>query len=529
MGRTSKRASKIRQGDEFSTARLAREVGAPKDGTSAVFAWSLEDIYAARNAQMRGDFRQAARLAESMRTDDALFVAYANRLDPLACVGVELVPASDKGKAVSVAAEAEALFGQEGIGIAPGALADIEGCFVNHGVAFACVTMTPREDGSRIDASMRYWPIEFVRWDAQRRCFVTRVDTETVTAAEYAGAPGSSAFATFEVPIVHGDGRWIIFSTHEHEPFKQTAAILPAAIVWARHAFAARDWSKGSVAHGAAKVVGEMPAGVALQEADGDGNQSLTAEAAAFLALLRSIASGDAPVGIRPAGSKTEFVTNTSTAWQVWAELVSGAEKASARIYLGTDGTLGSQGGAPGVDVTALFGVALTKVKGDAECIERALLTGLIEPWCALNFGDSSLAPTRRYMLPDADEEAWRASEGTRRQAFYADVAAARSGGFVISQDFVDAVAKVHDVTAPTLPEETDAKAPTIALAPTDLARVITVNEARASAGLDVLELEGKPDPDGLLTVEAFGAKQAAKLAALAAVPSPTPAIADGP
>lgn len=521
MGRTSKRATKIRQGDEFSPARLAREVGAPRDSTSAVYSWSLEEIFNARNAQMRGDFRLAVRAAESMRTDDALFVAYSNRLDPLACVGVEIVPASDKGKAVSVAAEAEALFGQDGIGIAPGALADVEGCLVNHGVAFGVVTMTPREDGSRIDSRMSYWPIEHVRWDSNRRCFLTRVDGATVTAAEYASVDGAAVFSTLDVPIVHGDGRWIVFSAHEHEPFKQTAALLPALIVWARHAFGSRDWTKGSVAHGAAKVVGEMPAGVALQSGKGE----LTAEAAAFLTLLRAIATGDAPVGIRPAGAKTEFLTNTSTAWQVWAELVSNAEKAAARIYLGTDGTLGSQGGAPGVDVTALFGVALTKVKGDAETIERALLTGLIEPWCAVNFGDSTLAPSRRYMLPDADEEAWRAAEGTRRQAFYADVAAAKAGGFVVNQDFVDAVARVHDVTAPTLPEETDAKAPTIALAPTDLARVITVNEARASAGLAVLELDGKPDPDGLLTVEAFGAKKAAELAALAAVPS-NPAVA---
>jgi hypothetical protein len=220
----------------------------------------------------------------------------------------------------------------------------------------------------------------------------------------------------------------------------------------------------------------------------------------------------------------------------VWHELVLNAEKAAARIYLGTDGTLGAQGGAPGVDITALFGVATTKVQGDFQCIERALLTGLIEPWCALNFGDSTLAPTRRYLLPDPDEDARRASVGTRRSAFFADIKASRDNGFEITQAYVEATAKAYDVDAPLLPKQS-AKAPTIMLAPTDIARVVTVNEARASAGVGQLLLEdGTPDPDGKLTVEQFAAKKAAEVAAALAPkpaqrsapadsdPSPTPA-----
>jgi hypothetical protein len=71
------------------------------------------------------------------------------------------------------------------------------------------------------------------------------------------------------------------------------------------------------------------------------------------------------------------------------------------------------------------------------------------------------------------------------------------------------------------LPEETTSKKPTVVLAPTDVAKVTRVNEARASAGLDPLTLEdGTPDPDGQLTVSAFAAKVEASLSA----PSPSPA-----
>lgn len=162
-------------------------------------------------------------------------------------------------------------------------------------------------------------------------------------------------------------------------------------------------------------------------------------------------ASSDAPVGIRPAGSTIEFISNNSTAWQVWHELVVNAEKAAARIYLGTDGTLGSQGGAPGVDISELFGVASTHVQGDLACLERGILTGVIEPWCAMNWGDSTLAPIRKYLMPDPDKDAARASDATRTAAFFAEIEAARSNGFAITPEYVQRLGKKHGVETPPI------------------------------------------------------------------------------
>lgn len=516
--RASKRIDTVREADEFSTSRLLNELASPRyGGTEVVRSWSLEEIWNARDAQLRGQFELPARAAASMRTDDAIFVAYGNRLAPQRCVKTEMRPASARAKAISVAGEAEALFGVEGVGIAVGTVADINGCLVNHGVAFGYNTISVREDGSRIDLVHRYWPIEYVRWDDVRQMFMTRVDPSTVAPGDLLVQDGPLGYAAaYEIPIVHGDGRWVIYAQHDYRPFAQEAALLPAFAVWARHAFSVRDWTKGSTAHGNAKFVGEMPAGVPLQNEKG-----LSAEAAMMLVLLRDLASSDTPVGIRPSGSKTDFLTNTSTAWQVWAELVLNAERASARIYLGTDGTLGTMGGAPGVDITPLFGVAITKVRGDLGCIERCFKSGVLEVWCALNFGDSSLTPTRTYLLPDADEDAWRAAIGTRRQAFYADVKAARENGFPITQDFINELAQQYDVMPPTLAQlDDEAPKPTVTLAPTDVAKVVTVNEARATAGLDPLATaDGEFDPDGNLTVAAFAAKQAVAAAAASAPP----------
>ena len=506
MGAPSKRARKIRQASEFDVARLRGVLGSPRS-SSAVYSWSLEDIFAARNAQMRGQFAIAARLAESTRTDDALYVAFCNRLAPQRCIKTEIVPAKGS-RGASVAKEAEALFGAAGIGVKADTISDIHAALVNHEVAFGVNVTLPREDGTRVDIEHRAWPIEHVRWDETKRAFVTRLDP-------MCAAPGEGPEAT----IVHGDGRWVIYKRYEVDPFKH-GAIIPAALVWARHAFGLRDWARSSLTHGLAKTIGELPAGVPLQ-ADG----ALSADAAAFLELLLTIANSDLPVGIRPNGSKTEFISNSSTAWQVFNELVSNADKAAARIYLGTDGVLGAQGGAPGVDIESLFGVASTLVEGDLRCIERAIDTGVIEPWCAMNFGDSSLAPKRRYLLPDADADAARTSMATRRQAFFADVESARKNGFDITQAFINELAASHGVQAPLLPAASN-KAPSIALAPTDIARVVTVNEARASAGVGPLVLaDGTPDPDGSLTVEQFAAKKAAEATATAQTPSAASAL----
>lgn len=438
MGAPSKRASKVRSSDDFDSTLLRSSIVIPKGSGVSLTSWTLAEIFAARDAQMRGDFRLPARMAESMRTDDAILVARENRLAPIRCVKVKMSPAKGaQGK--KIAGEADALFGQEGVGVTSDTISSVLSCLIDHDIAFGLCTPTPRADGSRVDVVLNAWPIEHVRWDMNDRVFKTRVDTSTLV-------PGATVGG--EIPIVHGDGRWVIFQRYEIDPFKH-GTLLAAAIVWARHAYGIRDWSKGSVAHGSAKVIGTMPKGVALQDTATGG---LTSEASAMVDLLRAFATGDSPVGIKPSESQLEFITNNSTAWQVWKELVDNAERAAARLYLGTDGTLGTNGGAPGVDIQSLFGVAATKVEGDLQCIQRGIDTGVIEPWCAMNFGDSSLAPKRRYMVPDGDAEALKKSLGERTAAFSAAIKGRRDAGIALTQEDVDGLAADFGVRAPKVP-----------------------------------------------------------------------------
>jgi len=162
--------------------------------------------------------------------------------------------------------------------------------------------------------------------------------------------------------------------------------------------------------------------------------------------LLRAVYDGDAPFGIKPPGSKIDFLTNTSSAWQVFDALVTNREKAAARVWTGTDGVLGPTGGAPGIDIQKLMGVAATLVQGDLRCIERGTYEGLYSPWAACNYGSSVVAPRRNYLIPDADADAVADSFAKRNQAFFADCESVKRGGFVLTQDVVDTLAQKHQV-----------------------------------------------------------------------------------
>jgi hypothetical protein len=246
--------------------------------------------------------------------------------------------------------------------------------------------------------------------------------------------------------MIHGDGRWVVFRRANCSRTVRRA-LLPAALVWARHAFAMRDWAKGSASHGNAKVVGELPPDTPLSDAEGTSRARRRRSSSSCMA----VASQDAPAGIRPAGSKIDYHDQQLAGVGGLGEARRGRRAAAARIYLGTDGVLGAQGGAPGVDISALFGVATSKVQSDLACIERGVQTGLIAPWAAINFGDDKLAPTRPTSSPTRRVRV-REDFGKRNAAFLAAVKAAKDAGYVVDQAFTDKLAKEYGVPAAAAP-----------------------------------------------------------------------------
>ncbi len=477
---------KVRTADEF----VAMAVKAPRR-EGDVLSWALETIRAARDAQMRGDFRQAVKLANMMRTDDSLFIAYHNRIAPQSAIGVELKAApGTRGEAV----QRKALVS---VSVPRSVTAGICGTLANHGIAIGYNEHETDADGSIVNFRHTEWPLEHVRYNPHTEMLETRV------------RDGGQM-----VPIVHGDGRWTVYRKFAVEPWKQEACVLPGSLLWAMHAGGVRDWAAASFTHGQAKLIGEMPEGYSLQNASG-----LTAEARAFLSMLQELVSGEAGAAIRPFGSKTEWAANSATAWQVFSELVLNREKAAARIYLGTDAILGSVGGAPGVDIAQLFGVASTKIQGDFDALEQGQRVGVYEPWCAMNYGDSRLAPTPHYLMPDVDEARRTEDRGKADAALLAAIKERKTLGIVVDQDEIDELARAFGVPAPRLAPAAD-QTSSVVLAPTDVAKVVRVREARAASGLPPF---GDERDD--LTIAELDARSTAAANVAQGAPRPAPGV----
>lgn len=426
MGATTKRAKKIRDKAEFPLETLVPEMRYPLRMLGD-FSWDADSIRSARDAQLRGYFWSPAKLAQSMNADAGLFTARLNRLAPMRGLPIDLKPAGETVRAQRIRDEGDALFGPDGIAFQRDSMVTLHKQFVDHGVAIGYNVWTVRPDGSRVDVELRAWPIEYVRWLPQKRAFYTLTKQGQL------------------MKIEHGDGRWVVIQQEQLDPWT-CACIVPGCMVWADRAFAIRDRSNASRSHGQTKFVGEMPEGVSISQSDGQGGTILTPEAQAMLALLQAFHVGDLPSGLRPAGSKTDQLINTSQAWQIWENMITTNDKDSARIYLGQDGTTTNEGGNY-VKSARLFGVRNDLVEADLGAFGECLKTGTIDPWAAINFGDSKLAPVRRWLMPDADEDARRASIGDHMVAFFDAIDRLKQNDFEVTQPVVDGLARTYGVT----------------------------------------------------------------------------------
>jgi hypothetical protein len=418
MGAASRRAKKVRKAGEFDLIRLAQALQSPIRSTG-FYEWNEHTIASARSAQMIGNFRLPYRLASAMKSEAAIHKALLNRLAPMRGLPIQLCAPSDTARAKRVLDEAQAQFGEQGIAISDETISDLGEQLAMHGIAFGHNVMTPRPNGSRIDIEHHAWPIEFVYWQAT---------TKTFRAMTHAGELET---------IVPNNGRWAIYTNHELAPWTW-GAVIPLCAVWEARGFGVRDQSRSGTSHGNAKIVGELPEGIAIDSDEG----------AQFLLMLESM-HGPLPFGIRPHGAKTDMLVNTSQAWQIFQEIIKTASKDADGVLLGqsSDVTESSQRLTP----MQLFGVRTDIVERDLAALERGFLTGVIEVWAALNFGDSTLAPYRKWLMPNAEEDARKGSLAARRQAFWQEIASAKENGVPVDQAYADKVAAAYDIDPPQI------------------------------------------------------------------------------
>lgn len=400
---------------EYSAAELVRTHHSPLAGRTQPGSWDLEAIRAARDALRRGDFRRAAPLAQAVKTDPAVFGALLNRIAPH-----RGLPREFEADGVRVRNEAIRTFGGDVAG--SDYVSDVDafehlaqiGCFVEQ------IRWTPREDGGRIDARLEPWPMSCVWYDDHRAELVTMTKKGIV-------------------PVIHGDGKWVVTRYDTAEPW-QWGAVKAVAMIFAARAHHLRDRSLNSETHGEAKFIGTLPPDEELEDEDGEEFEELVLS-------LRNKRSG----GLIPAGAKVEMLESMSQMWRIFQDAITSIDKDIARAYLGQDASLNNEGGNY-IKSALLFGVRNDIVEGDLGARAQALNTGLFRPWSILNFGTDRNV-RMRWAFPDADQDARREQYGQRFDAFNRTVKEAKANGFEVDQAFVDMLADRFGIDAPTLAE----------------------------------------------------------------------------
>lgn len=460
---------------EISPAIVSKHFEAQATSAWNTLLWSVESVRAARDAQIRGDFRRSADLAEYAKTDPGIFKALLNRIAPHRGLPIEV---EGTGPEAAIA-EARSLLT---IAVPTDVNADAFEHVAQLGVAIEQVDWTPRADGSRIDPVVTPWPMRTVWWDAYTESLKTLTKGGTIET------------------ITHGDGKWIVTKLHSAEPW-QWGAIKALSDSWAQRTYARRDRQLNSETHGEGKIIGTLPQDIELDSDMG----RLYSE---WVAGLRNRRSG----GVKAHGYEVEMLEAVSQMWQIFKENITAIDKDIAGAYLGQDGSMVNEGGNY-IKTALLFGVRNDIVEGDLGARSSALNTGLLRPWSLLNFG-SDFALRMSWCFPDADQDARLDSYAKRDAAFNATIKAQRENNFEITQAWVDAVAARYQVDAPTLPLGSQGKGQIYSWEMQ--MGLFTINEARRRKGEQPFAIdETVPERDARLKREE--AENTARLAAEAA------------
>jgi hypothetical protein len=427
--------------------------------------WTLETIRAARDGHMAGTFSSSADLAEAAKCEPTIFTALGNRIAPHR--GLPRVVECSKAR---IRTETSTAFAPDGQSLPAAVVADAAERMVMLGAGVGQNVWTPRPDGTRIDVRHEMWPSRSLRIDKLTG------QLQAVTTQGF-------------VDVVHGDGRWVVWSLFSAEPW-QWGAIKPLSTLWAQLATGGADWQEASEIHGHAHTLGTLPEQMPADHV----------AAVAFAKLCEDLTTRKRSGGMMPAGGKVEVVGFDSNVWQIWSELVKQRTSEVVRCLLGQDGTITNEGGNY-IKAAMLSGVRDDLVEADLGALATAATTGILVPWSIVNHGLGAAPDLRlRWLFPDREEDMRRKSLADREKAYTDAIQARRAAGFVVDQKWCDALADEFGVAR--APLATEGKS-SVVLAPTDVARIITVNEGRMTVGLG-------PIDGGEVSIAQYGQQEAA-------------------
>jgi hypothetical protein len=424
--------------------------------------WTPDSVKTAIANADGGNLRELADLVETMIADDRIDGVLASRTHGLLGLPLNFESGSEEAR--------EYLQGKDGV---PGEwymmhpeseLVSLLVWGLILGVGLAQRVPLPRLMGQKQRYRLEVWSPRHLRHDA----------TGTRTYEWYVQTDKG------EVPIIPEAGRWVLFrpygSKRPYSKGKWRSLVFP----WLLKRFALEDRANHSEVNGSPVWLGKAPQGSTEKQRN------------RFLSQL--IGLGKKGRFVLPEGWDLMVREASSKNYEIYSEAVSWSDQAITIILAGqvvtTEGSPGFSSGNVQDAIKEDF------IKFDEGRLSTCLYEQSTVPWAWVNYGTNLAAPWGRWQLKkpvDREQEA-RTLEMISRAVEILNKELAKEGKKISLVKYLE----LYDIPIENVPEQKQAATVQIPLAPTDIAKVVRVNEACRSNGLgDLLTPEGDIDERG--------------------------------
>jgi len=309
-----------------------------------------------------------------------------------------------------------------------------------------------------------------------------------------------------------GDGRWVFGVDWMYG--KPSGMVSALSEVWISKRYAFRDWNQWSDFYAWPFVKAKYPSGGS--ETPEEKEAFVNDVASMYRTKVIGVATGDDTNTY----DVDTVVMSSGDAWHGFKERIEYVDRKYQIKWLG--GNLSSEINQVGSFAASRThdGVEKELLEGDAKVLADIISTQIIKPFIIANGGREEHLPTITWTIFDEEDAQSKASSIASFAKALTDF---KTAGYEVDNikqaaEAFGLVLKKHATVAatPDAPEADVEETTHIALTSTDIASIITVDEARASQGLGPLMTNGVRDPDGSLTVTEYKAKHSAIVATAA-------------
>jgi len=445
--------------------------------------WSVNSVRSALNAHEVGNFDESSKLIDAMGRDDRLSAVLGTRLSALLRSKFSMLPGDDDSNRASEIAEVAEEWWWSLVGEA--SLSELLRWYLMSGVAIGEIIWEHRSDAWV--PRLKVWNMQWAWAYREERCYY-------LTTRE----------GNIKVPMDGSDGKWVVLGSGD-EPW-MNGLVRCLAVPWLVRQFAVRDWARYSERHGMPIILADVPS--VSSELEKDQFQD-------DIAILSTETTIQLPTNVDEDGAKFDLrlLEATDQNSDGFKDLIRHVDDSFAITLTGNN--LTTQIDAGSLAAAQVGGeVKRERTMGDAQTLSTELRVQFLDWWVRYNYGDNSqdITPWPHWDVdPPVDlklnaetlEHLGRAVAGLKA----VDLTIDDIERFGVSRATEPGVAPQGPGPAPgdgdpMLPTD----AGTVELAPTDIALVVTVDEARASQSLPPWH-----DPiEGAMTVAEFKARKEA-------------------